>query len=271
MTVLASIAVSTAAMLAPPRIQAKLNALQAGLSRHADPPPQSLVFNHNTIIAGYRWQDEDGPNGLIVAYRLTKDGELKRLADFRYGDNPTALTLDDATGDGVPEVLVRGTQGNVEVLTWDGKHFNLIAETDTTARFIDVDGDGVPEVLTRSCCATNGCGATLGTPFVDKISDGTLVAVDAPDLEDFIDITKTSDEPETIDAMIALRDDASTTCTFHVVHGPHRVTGVTIAGESDIPPDQPVTLASRCTRVRVTVTGPRGSKLSILVTAPRAQ
>lgn len=275
MTFLPGIAVLAAAMLSPDRIQAKLNSIQATLSSHADPPPKYVVYDRNTIIAGFRWQDEDGPNGIVVAYHVTEDGRLKRLSTFKYGDSPHNLELQDATGDGRAEILVTGTAGNrtspLEILSWDGKHLETLGETSTSGTaFVDVDGDGINEVLTRSCCMTNECGSVLSMPTVQHYHDDHLDDFAMPDLEDYIDVTKTTDEPETFERGIALRDEAPETATLQLIR--KRGAGVTVVeepGERAIPVNQPVTFASRCIRVRLTVTGPKGSQVSILVRSPR--
>ncbi len=278
MTLLPGIAVLVAAMLSPARIEAKLNAIQATLSSRTGPPPQYVVYDPETIIAAFRWDDEDGRNGIVVAYNVTEDGALHRLSTFKYGDDPTGLTLTDATGDDRPEVLVTGTPDGgpapLEILTWDGKHLEEIGETVAGARFVDIDGDGVPEILTRSCCTVNDCGAQVAMPFVQRYGDDMLVDVASPGLEDFVIETKTTNEPETFDDDITLPNEAPKTVTLHLINGTrggrHRAASVTVVDAQtgrDLPVDVPVTLESRCARVQLTVTGPRGTRIAILVMA----
>ncbi|HSP33177.1 MAG TPA: hypothetical protein VLU46_02550, partial [Thermoanaerobaculia bacterium] len=251
MTILASIAVVVAAMLAPDRLQSRINAIQVTLSKRADPPPKYLRYDNRTIIAAYRWQDAEGPNGLVVAYRLGSDGSLKRLSTFKYGDNPTAIALVEATGDDKPEIAVTGTNDQLEILEWDGRYLSELAETTPSARFIDIDGDGVPEVVSR---------ADDGTVYVDRIAHGRLDAVPTPGLEDVIEITKTTSDAETFEQTIV---DPPTTLRAVASRG----TSVILTDESDrvIPPGEPLTDS----RIRVNVTGPKGARVAILVYAPQ--
>lgn len=253
MTTLAGIAVVVAAMLAHDPIQAQIDAIQATLSARPGPSPKYIRYDDRTIIAGFRWQDAEGPNGIVVAYRLHRDGSLKRLSTFKYGDDPLALTLVEATGDDHPEIAVTGTRADeVEILEWDGRYLSELAEVTASARFIDIDGDGVPEVVSR---------ADDGTVYVDRIAHGRLDAVPMPGLEDVIAITKKTPDAETFEETIAAPPK---TLTVVARHG----TAVVITDDDGKPiaPGEPVTVP----HVHVTVTGPKGAKAAILVYASQS-
>ena len=270
MTTAASIAVLVAAMLAPDRIQAKLRAIQAQLSSNPDPPPPYIRYDDQTIIAGFRWQDELGPNGIVVAYHVTGDGALHRLSTYKYGDSPRSLETVHVVAGHAAEILVRGTMSPLEILGFDGKYLEELGETSTDARFIDIDADGASEIVEPSCCAANECNSPLRTPVVRRCKDGELVDVDIPGLQDVISLTKTGDDPETFEEDVALENEASTTCVLRVVNGRRRATAIEIDGKAVSTPDQEVTFPSRCAKLQVTLTGPAGAHVVILVLSSRA-
>jgi len=292
------VAVSSIALGQSDAIQRVLDSIQ---ERREAPPynhrPKYVVFD--------RWPDHKPrtvfatlPSGAgsweLVAFRVATNGSLTQLTEYGEDEDVRSVDLLDATGDGKPEVLIRLPPGNystpVEILTWDGSKFDDIAETNDSASFVDLDHDGVPEMVTTGRDKRNACDAVVVRTFVEKFRDGYFETDPRPNLEAIDVLTKTTGISETTGLSWFLPDNFSRACRLQVVNGSrsgfHRAEALKIQlkslvekaeqrrtgkvvviplGKSKEFVTSSVLLPSRCAIAEVTVLGPAGATVTLIL------
>lgn len=279
-------------------IQRALDSIQ---DRREAPP----YMHHPKYVVFDRWPDRKPrtvfatlPNGAgsweLVAFRSATNGSLTQLTEYGDENDVRNVELRDVTGDGKPEVLIQLPPGNrstpVEILEWNGKDFDSVGETNSSASFVDLDHDGVPEIVTAGRDERNACDAVAGRTYVDKLRHGQFESVPRPNLAGIDVLTKTTDRPETSGFRWFLQDSFSTACRLQLVNGGrggrHRAEALIIElkvlgkGEQRRSTGQVVRiplgkgkefvtssirLPSRCTIAEVTALGPAGTTVALIL------
>jgi hypothetical protein len=285
-------------------MRADLDAIQKKLAPLQTPQADLQNPVQSEYVVFDRWPDhsprtifvklyvDDVRSAEVVAFRVRRDGSLKRLVSNGSPDT-RGLELRDMTADGIPELLVSSSPGNratgVEIYGWNGRAFVDLGGTTESATHVDLDHDGIPELITHGCCAANECGTVIAAPYLSRFQHGRFDD-DTPDtLVEVIVMTKRDRGPETIDALAVLPDKFSRECHAHIVNGTrggkHRAAGLELqldianGPETGRPPahvktkltakteylDVPLPFPSRCSNIELTMTGPVGATVAIVI------
>lgn len=245
-----------------------------------------------TIVASYLSDSECSRE--LAVFRVHRNGSFSRLATSDC--SPFKIELLDVTGNGVPEILVTSHPGNrsatVEILKWDGLKLTMIGETSNHAIYFDLNGDGALEIIEPGREEENECGAVAGAPDVKRLVHGRYVSVRNSKMIDVVVLTKTVAAAQTFVTTPFLPDQAGLWCRIRIINGTqretHRATKVNLsvrrslrdreepypgrklslhATGADEYVDEIVELPSRCTLLDVSLEGPEGAEVAVVIDA----
>jgi hypothetical protein len=236
--------------------------------------PKYVALSKTRFVGTVR---DQGLTEQLVLFRVD---ERSMLHEITRQEVLLARTLElrDVDGDGRAEILSGGWQEHdrLAVLRWTDDTLTLIGE-DGKAGFVDLDHDGTLEMISPCACGAGHCGYRP-CAGVQRLRDGRYVR-DETTYGAFDEWKKPDGKPWRQTRKVSVADDAPLDAVIHLINGErggrHRVTSIELEVDGRPVPlrldrgveflDVPVTFASHCPDVAVTLHGPKGAVARMLV------